>query len=192
LPPGASRRSRARVRRQLRGASRLRSGPASPHCHRGQRQQPQPNGDILAVTGTAPDHLRRVRRQGRQGMEVTRGQGPRYEDAHRQLGRLRRPRPVLPDHRGGDRRAGRPGHFFDLLAEDAVFEFVITVPGYPRRVEGRAALAELYRPYGTAIRRGLRRTRLAIPLTWAGRASIVAPCATGPSATPPGANYAPG
>lgn len=42
-------------------------------------------------------------------------------------------------------------HFFDMLAEDAVFEYVITVPGYPRRVEGRAAVAELYRPYGQAI-----------------------------------------
>ena len=43
------------------------------------------------------------------------------------------------------------GHFFDLLAEDAVFEYVITVPGYPRRVEGRTAVAELYRPYGDAL-----------------------------------------
>jgi hypothetical protein len=32
-------------------------------------------------------------------------------------------------------------HFFDLLAEDVVFEFVITVPGYPRRVAGRQAIA---------------------------------------------------
>jgi len=29
------------------------------------------------------------------------------------------------------------GHFFDLLAEDVVFEFIITVPGYPRRIAGR-------------------------------------------------------
>jgi ketosteroid isomerase-like protein len=43
------------------------------------------------------------------------------------------------------------GHFFDLLAEDIVTEYVVTVPGYPRRVEGRHALAELYRPYGTAM-----------------------------------------
>ncbi|MFF4598079.1 nuclear transport factor 2 family protein [Amycolatopsis sp. NPDC001319] len=42
-------------------------------------------------------------------------------------------------------------HFFDLLAEDVVTEFVVTVPGYPRRVEGRGALAELYRGYGEAI-----------------------------------------
>ena len=27
------------------------------------------------------------------------------------------------------------GHFFDLLAEDVVFDYVITVPGYPRHVE---------------------------------------------------------
>jgi len=43
------------------------------------------------------------------------------------------------------------GHFFDLLADDAVFEYVITVPGYPRRVVGRAAVADLYRPYGTSL-----------------------------------------
>ena len=51
---------------------------------------------------------------------------------------------------GLDGLAG-PGHFFDLLAADAVFEYVITVPGYPRRVEGRTAVAELYRPYGDAL-----------------------------------------
>jgi ketosteroid isomerase-like protein len=39
-------------------------------------------------------------------------------------------------------------HFFDLLAEDVVFDYIITVPNYPRHVEGRAAVAELYRPYG--------------------------------------------
>ena len=42
-------------------------------------------------------------------------------------------------------------HFFDLLAEDVVFEYVITVPGYPRRVEGRQAVAGLYRPYGATF-----------------------------------------
>jgi hypothetical protein len=43
------------------------------------------------------------------------------------------------------------GPFFDLLAEDVIFDYIITVPGYPRRVEGREAVAELYRPYGTTI-----------------------------------------
>ena len=37
------------------------------------------------------------------------------------------------------------------LAEDVIFEYIITTPGYPRRVEGRKAVAELYRPYGTMI-----------------------------------------
>ena len=39
-------------------------------------------------------------------------------------------------------------NFFDLLADGVVFEYVITVPGYPRYVVGRSAVAELYRPYG--------------------------------------------
>jgi len=39
-------------------------------------------------------------------------------------------------------------NFFDLLADGVVFEYVITVPGYPRHVVGRSAMAELYRPYG--------------------------------------------
>ena len=30
-------------------------------------------------------------------------------------------------------------HFFDLLAEDVVFDYIITVPSYPRHVVGRAA-----------------------------------------------------
>jgi ketosteroid isomerase-like protein len=43
------------------------------------------------------------------------------------------------------------GHFFDLLAENVVFDYIITVPGYPRHVEGRQTVAELYRPYGDMI-----------------------------------------
>jgi ketosteroid isomerase-like protein len=39
-------------------------------------------------------------------------------------------------------------HFFDLLADDVVFDYIITIPDYPRHVVGRAAVAELYRPYG--------------------------------------------
>lgn len=51
---------------------------------------------------------------------------------------------------GLDGLAG-PGHFFDILAEDITVDCVVTVPGYPRHIEGRAAVAELYRPYGTMI-----------------------------------------
>ena len=38
-------------------------------------------------------------------------------------------------------------YYFDLLADDVVFEYVISVPGYPRRVEGRQAVIDLYRGY---------------------------------------------
>jgi hypothetical protein len=41
--------------------------------------------------------------------------------------------------------------FFDLLAEKVIFDYIITTPGYPRGVQGRKAVAELYRPYGTMI-----------------------------------------
>jgi ketosteroid isomerase-like protein len=42
-------------------------------------------------------------------------------------------------------------HFFELLADDVVFDFVITVPDYPRRVVGRDNLIELYRSYGSTF-----------------------------------------
>ena len=37
--------------------------------------------------------------------------------------------------------------FFDLLDDGVVFEYVISVPGYPRRVEGRQDIVDLYRDY---------------------------------------------
>jgi uncharacterized protein len=51
---------------------------------------------------------------------------------------------------GLDGLAG-PGHFFDLLADDITVEYVVSVPGYPPRVQSRAAVAELYRPYRTMM-----------------------------------------
>ena len=42
-------------------------------------------------------------------------------------------------------------HFFELLADDVVFDFVITVPDYPRQVVGRDNLIELYRGYGSTF-----------------------------------------
>jgi uncharacterized protein len=42
-------------------------------------------------------------------------------------------------------------NFFDILAEDVVIEYVVSVPGYPRRVQGRRAVADLYRGYGNVM-----------------------------------------
>ncbi len=37
--------------------------------------------------------------------------------------------------------------YFDLLADDVVFEYDISVPGYPKRVEGRQNIIDLYSDY---------------------------------------------
>jgi len=37
--------------------------------------------------------------------------------------------------------------YFDLLADNVVFDYVISVPGYPRHVEGRQAIIDLYSGY---------------------------------------------
>lgn len=37
--------------------------------------------------------------------------------------------------------------YFDLLADDVIVEYVVSVPGYPRRVQGRQAVIDLYAGY---------------------------------------------
>ena len=37
--------------------------------------------------------------------------------------------------------------YFDLLADDVTFEYVISVPGYPKHVTGRRKVIELYSGY---------------------------------------------
>ena len=41
--------------------------------------------------------------------------------------------------------------YFDLLADNVVFEYVISVPGYPRRVEGRKNIIDLYSDYDSFL-----------------------------------------
>jgi uncharacterized protein len=42
-------------------------------------------------------------------------------------------------------------HYFDTIADDAVFEFRYDFPDWPRRTENRDALMALYRGYGDQI-----------------------------------------
>jgi ketosteroid isomerase-like protein len=42
-------------------------------------------------------------------------------------------------------------HFWDFVAEDAVFEFLYEFPGWPRRLEGRAAIMAVFSGYGRNI-----------------------------------------
>lgn len=34
--------------------------------------------------------------------------------------------------------------YFDMLADDVVVEYIISVPGYPRRLQGRRSIIDLY------------------------------------------------
>src|SRR5262245_29540296 len=43
-------------------------------------------------------------------------------------------------------------HFFDTIAEDALFEFLYDIPGWPRIIRGRAGLVDLFSGYGVSIR----------------------------------------
>jgi uncharacterized protein len=42
--------------------------------------------------------------------------------------------------------------YFDLLADDVIFEYVISVPGYPKRVQGRQSIIDLYNGYDDYMR----------------------------------------
>jgi ketosteroid isomerase-like protein len=42
-------------------------------------------------------------------------------------------------------------HYFDTIADDAVFEFRYIFPGWPQTVHGRTALMALYAAYGNSI-----------------------------------------
>ena len=42
-------------------------------------------------------------------------------------------------------------HYFDTIADDAVFEFRYIFPGWPQRLNGREALMALYAGYGNNI-----------------------------------------
>src|ERR1700691_6118117 len=42
-------------------------------------------------------------------------------------------------------------HFFDIITDDVVYEVLYDFPGWPRIIEGRAALMESFRGYGNHI-----------------------------------------
>jgi uncharacterized protein len=43
-------------------------------------------------------------------------------------------------------------HFFDAIADDAVFDFRYDFPGWPRRIRGRTALMDQFSGYGNSIK----------------------------------------
>jgi len=41
--------------------------------------------------------------------------------------------------------------FFDTIADDAIFEFLYTAPGWPQRIDGRENLMAIFSGYGNMI-----------------------------------------
>jgi hypothetical protein len=58
--------------------------------------------------------------------------GAHHDDDDHRPRRLQGAPPVLSHHQEGLDGIGDGGHFFDLVAEKVMFEY-ITTPGYPRR-----------------------------------------------------------
>jgi ketosteroid isomerase-like protein len=54
--------------------------------------------------------------------------------------------------REGLKGLAKGNDYFDLLADDVIFEYVISVPGYPRRVQGRQSIIDLYSRYDYYMR----------------------------------------
>jgi ketosteroid isomerase-like protein len=53
--------------------------------------------------------------------------------------------------REGLKGLGDGEDYFDLLADDVVFEYIISVPGYPKRVEGKQNIIDLYGDYDSFL-----------------------------------------
>jgi len=108
----------------------------------------RPNDNVQKVTGVPPITFADFARRTAQAWTQT---GPIMTTTITDLDDFKALDPFFRIIEKGLDGIADGGHFFDLLAEDVIFDYIITTPGYPRRVEGRKAVAELYRPYGTMI-----------------------------------------
>ncbi|GAA2563822.1 hypothetical protein GCM10010435_39950 [Winogradskya consettensis] len=110
----------------------------------------RPGDDIYKVTGRHPTSLAAFARRAFRAAPVSAApvrEAPQIRD----LGDFVALEPFFRIVEQGLAGLVDGGHYFDLLADDVVFEYVISVPGYPRRVAGREAVAELYRGYGANL-----------------------------------------
>jgi hypothetical protein len=69
---------------------------------------------------------------------------------------VRGARPILRRRHAGLAGAVDGDHYFEAIADDAVFEYRYVFPGFPTKIEGRDALMALYAGYGdsTVLHRG--------------------------------------
>jgi uncharacterized protein len=90
---------------------------------------------MAIITGTGS----RVRRPDQLGGRMT-----KYVDEHSNFGA---DGPFFQIIQEGLEGFAEGEDYFDLLSDDVVFDYIISVPGYPRRVEGRQNIIDLYRGY---------------------------------------------
>jgi hypothetical protein len=104
----------------------------------------QPTGDIETVTRPAAGQLRSIHPAQRRCLDHSGGQVTKYTCDTSNFGA---DGPFFHIIREGLQGLADGEDYFDLLADDVVVEYVISVPGYPRRAEGRQAVIDLYSGY---------------------------------------------
>jgi len=108
---------------------------------------PEPPGDIETVIGRPASSFKAFTAK-RRHLDQAGGQVTKYTEDSSNFGA---DGPFFHVVRQGLKGLADGEDYFDLLADDVVFEFVISVPGYPKRVEGRQDIIDLYGDYDSFI-----------------------------------------
>jgi uncharacterized protein len=102
-----------------------------------------PSNDVQTIIGR-PAATSFIRRAQRRRLDHHRGQMTRYTNEKSNFGA---DGPFFRIIREGLEGLADGEDYFDLLADDVTFEYVISVPGYPRHVKGRQNIIDLYSNY---------------------------------------------
>ena len=108
-----------------------------------RRRRLQPTADIETVIGRPPTSFEAFAERHATAWTTKEDN----DQVHRRQLELRCRRPFFRIIREGLEGLVDGEDYFDLLADDVVFEYVISVPGYPRRVQGRQSIIDLYSGY---------------------------------------------
>jgi ketosteroid isomerase-like protein len=92
--------------------------------------------------------FRRTRTARRRRLDLTGGQVTKYTESSSNFGADGTFFHII---REGLQGLADGEDYFDLLADDVVFEYIISVPGYPKRVEGRQNIIDLYGDYDSFL-----------------------------------------
>jgi ketosteroid isomerase-like protein len=110
----------------------------SHHCRQGVHSR----GDVETVIGWPATSFEASAQ--RRHLDQTGGQVPKYTEDISNFGA---DGPFFHVIREGLKGLADGEDYFDMLADDVVFEYVVSVPGYPKRIEGRQNIIDLYSDY---------------------------------------------